>query len=77
MKTKKYKEKRYLNKLIENFINNLDIYFLYFIVAGLILQLGKLQVIETMGYFPLVPLLIYIYLLLKIFWFDISSNKER
>lgn len=77
MKTKKPKEKSYLNRVYENFDKNFDIYFLYFIVAGLIFQLVQLQVIETRGYFPLAPLLIYIYILLKIFWFDIPSNKEK
>jgi len=74
MKTKKPKEKSYLDKLIENFAKNLDIYFIYFIIAGLISYLSQERIIDW-GFY--VPLTIYIYLLLKIFWFDIPTKKRK
>ncbi len=74
MKTKIKKEKSYLNKLYENFAKNIDINLLFFIVAGLISYLSQNEIIDW-GFYP--PLIIYTYLLLKIFWFDIPSNNEN
>jgi len=76
MKSKKPKEKSYLNRLLENFIVRVDIYLLYFIIAGLILQLVKSQVIGIADGFNFVPLVIYVYILIKIFWLDIPNKTE-
>lgn len=67
------KNNSYFNRLQDSFYERFDIYFLYFLVFGIITLLLQKRIFDFGSYYNVV---MWTYLILKILWVDVPNRKN-